>query len=133
MDLEHIIRGKGWFVITATREKCGSCYSDANLYAKGVLERHLDALGLAYVPCTGFYRGEDQGTSFFVIGGEETARLLCDLYSQESVLVPAGLIDAKGRPLAVRTGDRFGAEAHEAEFHSAFGNGLVWSAVLEFI
>ena len=133
MNLKDIISNRGWFVISATQEELGAHDDLANLAATLRLSQQLDALDLSYVPCAGVYRGVDQGTSFLVIGDEAVGRDLCRRYRQESILTPAGLIDADGNLIARRVGDRFDEEALSSEFYSVFRNGLFWSADLEFI
>lgn len=132
-DIKNIIAGRGWFVISATREELGAHDAPANLDARLNLLYHLDMLDLPFIPCTGVYRGVEQGRSFLVLADEPTGRQLRALYRQESILTPDGLVGAKGRLIARRVGDRWGAEATAADFFSAFRNGLRWSAELEFI
>ena len=130
--IKNIIAGRGWFVISATREELGAHDAPANLAATRDLLRYLDEMELPFVPCDGIYRGVPQGRSFLVIANGHVGRYLCRAFRQESILTADGLVNGGGDLLAKRVGDRFGDEAEASDFYSVFGGGLRWSADLEF-
>ncbi len=94
-NVAAILRTTHWAIISA--ELVNARYSQPlrdriNAARTSHLRRHLDSACLQHLPTMGRYEGvEERGSLVFGISGEQ-ARALGQLYEQETVLIPSGLM-----------------------------------------
>ena len=121
-------------IFSATQEAKGKGTDEVNRLANENLEKALIADGYNPIQVKGSYKGEDQGLSFIVPGmSAKEAQRYGNLYGQESVIVPEGLLygDNTLTP-AIHSKTVVGPEAEKEDFYSKPEGGPAFSIGLDF-
>jgi hypothetical protein len=122
---------RSFAVITGTVEARGPHNGAANVSLTTALADYLRKAGYAFDACVGYYKGIDQGRSFFVHNIQpRDARAIGRIFHQESVITHRGLEFCNGDPMLPVKSVLFGPAAMACDNYTAIAFGPVFSYVL---
>jgi hypothetical protein len=115
-------------ILTATVEAWGAHDSEKNIAHNALLEKHLTSEGYQFDKVTGYYKGVNQGVSFFLphISKKEALELAA-AYLQESIIANEGLVYTATGRVVPALDTLFGARAKATGNYTEFDDGSAFA------